>query len=343
VPAIAIQHLEERCGRRVHELFDLVCGTSTGGILALGTCVARAPIGEMLHVYEYQAADIWKKSKGIGNLARGKAAYDVSGLEAILKEKSRDRDAAGDPPIPRQMRMNDAPDRSPRVCICAARKDPQDGAPFETFLFRTYKPTVERYQRCPGPSTREVWEAARATSAAPSYFDPLDIDGKRYVDGGTKHNNPVDVALKEAHSIWPERAIGCIVSLGCGLRLKADGNEESLKGMVKDATQQLTVTQPQVTHCQIPCSTHSKVEFYLRKNGVLANCLMSMVACLLQHLNVLDEWVIDYTQSDQAVENKRFGGQAVTPPNPCCRGSFYLRLNPELSKKVRACTQSTCT
>lgn len=32
VPAVVIQRLEEICGNRpVHELFDLVCGTSTGG------------------------------------------------------------------------------------------------------------------------------------------------------------------------------------------------------------------------------------------------------------------------------------------------------------------------
>ena len=39
IPAMVLAELEERSGRRVPELFDLVAGTSTGGILALGlTC-----------------------------------------------------------------------------------------------------------------------------------------------------------------------------------------------------------------------------------------------------------------------------------------------------------------
>ena len=36
----------------------------------------------------------------------------------------------------------------------------------------------------------KVWEAARATSAAPHYFKPMVINGDKLVDGGLKANNP---------------------------------------------------------------------------------------------------------------------------------------------------------
>jgi len=37
----------------------------------------------------------------------------------------------------------------------------------------------------------EIWEAARATSAAPAFFESFERDGKRFVDGGVGFNNPI--------------------------------------------------------------------------------------------------------------------------------------------------------
>jgi len=64
----------------------------------------------------------------------------------------------------------------------------------------------------------EIWEAARATSAAPTYFVPITINRVAYCDGGTGWNNPVQLALDEAHNIWPNRPIACVISIGTGLR-----------------------------------------------------------------------------------------------------------------------------
>jgi predicted acylesterase/phospholipase RssA len=62
-----------------------------------------------------------------------------------------------------------------------------------------------------------IWQAARATSAAPTFFAPVVIDDVRYADGGTGYNNPADLALDEARNIWGDRPLGCLVSLGTGL------------------------------------------------------------------------------------------------------------------------------
>ena len=62
VPAIVLQQLGKLCGGRpLHELFDLACGTSTGGIIALGTCAAGQPIETMSKVYEEQ---VWARVSG---------------------------------------------------------------------------------------------------------------------------------------------------------------------------------------------------------------------------------------------------------------------------------------
>jgi hypothetical protein len=67
----------------------------------------------------------------------------------------------------------------------------------------------------------EIWEAARATSAASTFFDPIKIGdlGEEFIDGGTGFNNPVDEVLNEARDIWgqeTDRRIQCIVSIGTG-------------------------------------------------------------------------------------------------------------------------------
>jgi predicted acylesterase/phospholipase RssA len=64
-----------------------------------------------------------------------------------------------------------------------------------------------------------VWKAARATSAALSYFDPIEINGVEYRDGGLMYNNPVDQVASEASVVFPDRP-QIIVSLGTGLASK---------------------------------------------------------------------------------------------------------------------------
>jgi uncharacterized protein len=46
IPAIVLAELERRAGRRASELFDLIAGTSTGGMLACALC-APDPAGRI--------------------------------------------------------------------------------------------------------------------------------------------------------------------------------------------------------------------------------------------------------------------------------------------------------
>jgi len=77
-------------------------------------------------------------------------------------------------------------------------------------LFRTYH--APKY---PSPN-RTIWEAVRATSAAPTFFPRIVIDGEPYVDGSMGCNNPVQQVLREAKLLFPDRHVACIVSVGTG-------------------------------------------------------------------------------------------------------------------------------
>lgn len=89
-----------------------------------------------------------------------------------------------------------------------------------------------------------IWQAARATSAAPLFFEPIEFGTppRKYVDGGVHMNNPIRAVLDEAHSLWPRqqgRKIGCVVSIGTGIQsLQGVGTRghEIIGAMVEAAT-----------------------------------------------------------------------------------------------------------
>jgi predicted acylesterase/phospholipase RssA len=63
-----------------------------------------------------------------------------------------------------------------------------------------------------------VVEAARATTAAPLFFEPvtLEASGATFVDGAVRANNPIQLVVDEAERLWPKRPFGCVVSVGTG-------------------------------------------------------------------------------------------------------------------------------
>lgn len=65
----------------------------------------------------------------------------------------------------------------------------------------------------------KIWEAARATSAASTFFDPIRIGLYEFVDGATGRNNPVETVLAEANSLWKDAGsrIQCLISIGTGM------------------------------------------------------------------------------------------------------------------------------
>ncbi len=82
--------------------------------------------------------------------------------------------------------------------------------------FRSYQVPESASANC------KIWEAARATTAAPTFFKRIEIgeDGRakeQFIDGGLGCNNPTNQVLEEARSIWGnDETIGCLLSLGTG-------------------------------------------------------------------------------------------------------------------------------
>lgn len=83
-------------------------------------------------------------------------------------------------------------------------------------------PTLFRSYQCEGYNASHctIWEAGRATSAAPTSFKRIEIEiprpGGTFVDGGLAHNNPAELALSEAQNIWTKTKRFSLVSVGTG-------------------------------------------------------------------------------------------------------------------------------
>lgn len=82
-------------------------------------------------------------------------------------------------------------------------------------LFRSYEVAKNKEYNC------YIWEAGRATSAAPTFFKRITIgprgSGVEYVDAGLGCNNPVKQVIAEAARVFGENAqVACVVSIGTG-------------------------------------------------------------------------------------------------------------------------------
>jgi len=195
--AMLAQWEKQIAPRRILDHFDLVAGTSTGGLIALGLwCgMSAAAISKF---YQEHGPRIFKPKPFTGWLD-GK--YDLESLRSALAKT----------PIART-EMRQSPAQASGSGFPASANDSQsDSAALRTIQERTRfvicaydrKLREPRIYRTPHTSRTEFYEAdlvdiALATAAAPVYFSPFRSRSNRLIDGGVWANNPTLVAVSEA-------------------------------------------------------------------------------------------------------------------------------------------------
>jgi uncharacterized protein len=202
-PAAALAGLEESYlgGGSIADYFDLIAGTSTGGIIALGLA-AGFTAADLRELYVGRGGEIFPPHGPglIGRLSRWLSAkrrylrysYDQDALARVLREKLGD------------LKLGAA---RTRLCIPSF-----EGVHGEVYIFKT--PHHPDFRKDLHESMLKV---ALATSAAPTYYRPLRDAGYTFVDGGVWANNPIMIALTEAlTSFSVTRDQIRILSLGCG-------------------------------------------------------------------------------------------------------------------------------
>ncbi|KAK6003120.1 hypothetical protein QM012_000965 [Aureobasidium pullulans] len=191
------------------EIFDMIGGTSTGGLIAIMLGRLEMTVDECIQKYQDFMTKVftisWLKRKA-SDWHIGGDKYDAKILESCIKEVVKDR--LGD----ENAMLLDDREGACKVFVTAVRKDAVDNrAPV---LLRSYKNPLELSEQ----AGIEVWRAARATSAAPTYFDSVPTGDIELVDGGLGANNPLGWLWNEVLSVFgPTRPTNCFLSIGTGI------------------------------------------------------------------------------------------------------------------------------
>ncbi|MCX5815906.1 MAG: patatin-like phospholipase family protein [Proteobacteria bacterium] len=210
IPALLLAEIENQTKQPIAELFDLMVGTSTGGIIALGLSKPEFQDQYKPQYTAQQLADFYETKgeiifssrfsilKNTGPFFRPK--YATEGIETVLK------DFFGDTPLDSALT---------NVQITAYEIEPEQK---HYFFDSSRYPNDVFFMR----------DVARAASAAPTYFPPVrlpvpkNINDEGYItliDGGVFANNPALYALLSAPHARAEPPSNDIllVSLGTGV------------------------------------------------------------------------------------------------------------------------------
>ncbi|OQR68470.1 calcium-independent phospholipase A2-gamma-like [Tropilaelaps mercedesae] len=200
-----LRQLEKCTGKKISELFDYVVGVSTGAILVGMLTVLQKNLDECHELYRNMSSTVFQQSAwwGRGKLVWNHAYYDTMQWQRILQELYGER----------TMIQSSRLQNMPRVGILSAIVNKQQLVPY---LFRNYQlpPREESYYS--GKCSPRAWEAVRASSSAPFYFEEFHYDGNVHQDGGIMQNNPTAAAIHESRLLWPDEKIQCVVSIGSG-------------------------------------------------------------------------------------------------------------------------------
>jgi patatin-like phospholipase/acyl hydrolase len=287
IPAMILDKLESATGKSIPELFDVVAGTSTGGILALALTIRDEQHPDRP---KFRAADIVKLYKEQGSKIFAKPKFWAT-VDSVVGRLPGVRDIGHALGVPRDEDLHDL--FSPKYGE-EGRRDALrghfGGTLLKDALSRVFITSYETEQRIPvffvsrasDEADEEYYEAlcgnvsmvdaALATSAAPTYFPPHQVPTPRrpysLVDGGVFANNPTGLA--RAFMRDPSCDSDLVVSLGTGSMHVAYPFEEIKKwGAIHWASPVLKMTFDGQTESVALALRRTVRDGYFRVQGLL--------------------------------------------------------------------------
>jgi patatin-like phospholipase/acyl hydrolase len=216
IPALVLAEIELRTGRRTAEMVDFVAGTSTGGILACAL-TRRGPDGGPLFTAEELAGIYVEEGPRIFRRSLLKRLFSIDGW---IDERYEDDglDAA------LERYLGDAPLSDALTDVLVTAYDIHDRF---AFFFRSQRARNDPAYDFP------LVQVARATSAAPSYFEPAQVTDRAgartypLIDGGVYAVNPSMCAYADVAAAGRADGLELMLSLGTGAHTRAYTFEET--------------------------------------------------------------------------------------------------------------------
>ncbi len=190
------QAIEDKLNGSLMNNVDMLVGSSTGSILSFGLASGKS-LSDLEAIYKQRGSEIfyettWDEIKDGDGLLGPK--YEANSLEILLKDNFSDTPLSSVSTHWVQAYSVDITSQTVKIFDTALAKN----SPNEDF---------------------PIWYAIRASTAAPTYFTPVDYDGHALCDGGVSVNNPSASALMSIIDRFGIKSLATtsLVSIGTGL------------------------------------------------------------------------------------------------------------------------------
>ncbi|KAH7378667.1 kinase subdomain-containing protein [Pyrenochaeta sp. MPI-SDFR-AT-0127] len=217
------------------EVFDLIGGTSTGGLIAIMLGRLEMDVDTCITAYSDLAAAVFDEElrcNPVNIKGHVKQPLDSERLENAIKNVIV-QSGASETDL-----LNDGTKRGCQTFVCSIDNDTKN-----IVRLRSYSLPDE-------PSIRAtICQAALATSAATGFFNPVSFGDRTFTDGRLSANNPVDEVEGEAANIWCSEAeelqplLKCFISIGTGIPGKNAFENSKVKFLGKMVVQITTETE----------------------------------------------------------------------------------------------------
>lgn len=254
IPLLVLKEVEKITGKKIHELFDLIVGTSTGGIIACGLTATKdgktplLTIDKLIDLYTTKGSEIFPYKNNL--FTKIKSVFDpkfkADGLDKLLSEYF----------------LNLKLSNTLKPIIVSS----YDIRNNEVVMFKSRKSDENGYD----VSLRDV---CRATSAAPTYLPSYELSfgGKlrTCVDGGVFINNPALVGVSDAiRNTYGIKDLNVsditLLSLGTGIYTENLGVKNTDDWGLKDWARPISDIMMQATSKSVDYECNELLDRYLR-------------------------------------------------------------------------------